>query len=255
MAEQFLSRLNKMDDSINQLGETLKRMITILGTVTEIKSEVRQAKDEILQALANMPSAAPQTAGPVVDNTDEYAKMVVQEVGAVRVFVQESVESLKNDMMGLLNEMAVSLEAAAAPPPAPVAPAPAPVPEPIHTPAPTPTPAPVEELVETYLETPVETATPTSSSISPDRAMKVADQLDIILKSLKMGCVSGDVIETMTDAKAEIMKIVPSDPIMVKMDRWAGIVSAYPKRKELQARDILKLKKDLKEEIPKYRPA
>ena len=59
MAEQFLSRLNKMEDSINQLGETLKRMITILGTVTEIKSEVRTAKDEIIQALANSPSAAP----------------------------------------------------------------------------------------------------------------------------------------------------------------------------------------------------
>jgi hypothetical protein len=39
------------------------------------------------------------------------------------------------------------------------------------------------------------------------------------------------------------------------MDKWAGVVSAYPKRKELQARDILKLKKDLKAEIPKYRPA
>ena len=51
------------------------------------------------------------------------------------------------------------------------------------------------------------------------------------------------------------MKIVPSDPIMVKMDRWIGTVSAYPKRHELQARDILKLKKDLKTEIPKYRPA
>ena len=85
MAEQFLSRLNKMEESINQLGETLKRMITILGTVTEIKSEVRTAKDEILQALANMPAAAPAAAPD--DNTDEYANMVVQEVGAVRVFV------------------------------------------------------------------------------------------------------------------------------------------------------------------------
>jgi len=248
MAEQFLSRLNKMEDSINQLGETLKRMITILGTVTEIKSEVRIAKDEIIQALANLPSAAP--AAPSADNTDEYAKMVFQEVGAVRVFVQESVESLKNDMISMLNEMAVSLEASAAKTPAaPVAPAPTPVvptTAPVETPAPVPTPAPVE--------TPVAGA-PVSTSIPTDRAMQVADQLEIILKSLKMGCVAGKVMDTMTEAKAEIMKIVPSDPIMVKMDKWAGTVSSYPKRKELQARDILKIKKDIKSEIPKYRPA
>ena len=251
MAEQFLSRLNKMEDSINQLGETLKRMITILGTVTEIKSEVRTAKDEILQALANMPSAAPSAPAPI-DNTDEYAKMVVQEVGAVRVFVEESVESLKNDMMGLLNEMIVSLDKAVSAPP-PVAPAPAPAAAPTPVPEPAPTPAP--EPAQAPVETPAAPAAAMSSSISPDRAMKVADQLDIILKSLKMGCVAGKVLDIMTDAKAEIMKIVPSDPIMVKMDKWAGTVSAYPKRKELQARDILKLKKDLKTEIPKYRPA
>lgn len=248
MAEQFLSRLNKMEDSINQLGETLKRMITILGTVTEIKSEVRIAKDEIIQALANLPTSAP--AAPAADNTDEYAKMVYQEVGAVRVFVQESVESLKNDMIGLLNEMVANIaESAAQAPPAPVAPAPTPVaptPAPVETPAPAPTPAPVE--------TPA-AAAPAPSSIPADRAMQVADQLEIILKSLKMGCVAGKVLDTMGEAKAEIMKIVPSDPIMVKMDKWAGTVSSYPKRKELQARDILKIKKDLKAEIPKYRPA
>jgi len=237
MAEQFLSRLNKMEESINQLGETLKRMITILGTVTEIKSEVRTAKDEILQALANLP--APTPAAPIDDNTDELAKMVVQEVGAVRVFVQESMETLKADMMSLLNEMVASFESAA------VAPPPAPAPAAVPTPAPTPAAAEPAAIPDV----------PVSTTIPADRAMKVADQLDVILKSLKMGCVAGEVLNTMTQAKAEIMKIVPSDPIMVKMDKWAGVVGAYPKRKELQARDILKLKKDLKAEIPKYRPA
>ncbi|GAG40293.1 unnamed protein product, partial [marine sediment metagenome] len=53
----------------------------------------------------------------------------------------------------------------------------------------------------------------------------------------------------------EIMKIVPSDPIMVKIDKMMGIVGTYPKRNELQARDIRKLQKEIKEEIPKYRPA
>jgi hypothetical protein len=251
MAEQFLSRLNKMEESINQLGETLKRMITILSTVTEIKSEVRTAKDEILQALARMPSATPSAAAPI-DNTDEYAKMVIQEVGSVRVFVQESIESLKKDMMGLLSEMFTAFEETFSTPP-PAAPAPVSVPTPAPTPIPEPTPTPAPTPAPEAI--PEELAVEFSSSISPDRAMKIADQLDNILYSLKMGCIAGDVLDTMSEAKAEIMNIVPSDPIMVKMDKWAGTVSAYPKRKELQARDILKLKKDLKTEIPKYRPA
>jgi hypothetical protein len=85
--------------------------------------------------------------------------------------------------------------------------------------------------------------------------MKVADELQKILDSMKMGCVAGDVLDVMGEAKAEIMKIVPSDPIMVGIDKWAGIVAGYPKRNELQARDILKIKKALRKEIPKYRPA
>ena len=254
MAEQFLSRLEKIEESINQLGETLKRMITILGAVTEIKSDIRMAKDEILQALTNLPTSAPST--PIVDNTDEYAKMVIQEVGAVRVFVQESVESLKNDMVDILSEMAVSLEAVdTAPPPAPVTPTPAPVqvPTPASTPARVaPTPEPVYEEPAPVYEEP---AAPIAMSISVDRAMRVADQLALVVKSLKMGCIAGDVLDGMNEAKAEIMKIVPSDPIMVKMDKWAGTVSAYPKRHQIQARDILKLKKELNAEIPKYRPA
>ncbi len=235
MAEQFLSRLNKIEESINQLGETLKRMITILGTVTEIKSEIRVAKDEILQAIANMPAPV---APP--DNTDEFAKMVVQEVGNVRVFVQESMENFRNEMTAAMKEMVAGFaELSVTAAPAPVAPAPAP--RASRAPAPE---APAQEA-------PVYD----SGSIPADRAMKVADQLEKILDSLKMGCVSGDVLEIMTDAKDEITKIVPSDPIMVKIDKWAGLVSSYPKRNELQARDVIKLKKEIKDEVPKYRPA
>ena len=81
--------------------------------------------------------------------------------------------------------------------------------------------------------------------------MKIADQLDVILKSLKMGCKAGPVLEIMNDAKAEIMKIVPSDPIMISIDKWVGVVNSYSLRHELQAKDILKLKKGLKAEISK----
>ena len=228
MAEQFLSRLNKIEESINQLGETLKRMITILGAVTEIKSELRVTKEEILQAIANQPAPTPH-----VDNSDELAKMVVQEVGAVRVFVQESMEKFKIEMTSVLEGMMESIAEVAA------------------APAPTSYAAPTPSNVPPAQETPVYE----SSSIPADRAMQVADHLEKILDSLKMGCISGDVLDIMTEAKAEIMKIVPSDPIMVKIDKWSGLVSSYPKRNELQARDVIKLKKDLKDEIPKFRPA
>ena len=241
MAEQFIARLTKIEESINQLGETLKRMITILGTVTEIKSEVRVAKDEIITALSNQPQAA-----PAPDDQEALASMVVQEVGAIRVFVQESMEKLRNEMIQIIENMpapAPVAPAPAAPAPAPVAPAPAPVPQPTPVPAPEPTPAPA----------PAASVAP--SSIPADRAMQIADHLQSIIKSLKMGCKAGDVLDTMAESKDAITKIVPSDPIMVHIDRWAGVVGGYQKRKELQARDILKLKKEIKAEIPKYRPA
>ena len=236
MAEQFLGRLTKIEESINQLGETLKRMITILGTVTEIKSEVRVAKDEIIAALGKQRDAA-----PAADNQEALAAMVVQEVGAVRVFVQEAVEQIRQEMRDLVKQ----IPAPAAPAPAPVAPTPAPKPEPAAAPPPTPTPAPAPA--------PAPAAAP--SSVPADRAMQIADHLDSIIKSLKMGCKAGAVLDSMAEAKAAIEKIVPSDPIMVRIDQWAGIVGGYQKRKELQARDILKLKKEIKKEIPKYRPA
>jgi len=230
MAEQFLNRLNKMDESIHQLGETLKRMITILGTVTEIKSEVRAAKEEIIRALASKPVAAPIEH----DHTDELAKMVVQEVGDVRVFVQQSMESLKNDMVELLQVMIANVEKVQITTPAPSkAPASA---------APRRAPAPVYEESEEQV----------SSSIPADRSMKIGDELTGVLSSLKMGCVSGDVLDAMTLAKESIMNTVPSDPIMVKIDKWVELVSNYPRRNQLQARDVVKLKKELKEEIQRY---
>jgi hypothetical protein len=228
MAEQFLNRLNKMEESINQLGETLKRMITILGTVTEIKSEVRVAKEEIIKALGALPKAAP--AQP--DHSDELAKMVVQEVGAVRVFVQQSMETLRNEMIELLQEMisAAQVQQVAAPVVAPTSPAPKRAPPPVYE----------------------EEEAPIQSSLPADRSMKIADELTAIMNSLKMGCVAGDVLEALSTAKESIMSTVPSDPIMVKIDKWVGLVGNYPKRNELQARDVIKLKKDLKEEISRY---
>jgi len=238
MAEQFLSRLTKIEDSINQLGETLKRMITILGTVTEIKSEVRVAKDEIISALGKQAPPA-----PAADNQEALASMVVQEVGAIRVFVQESVERLRNELTQIIENMPAP--APAAPAPGPVIPTPTPTPPPVQTPSPEPSIAPTPE------PTPASAVAP--SSVPADKAMQIADHLNSIVKSLKMGCIAGDVLDAMAEAKDAITKIVPSDPIMVHIDRWAGLVGGYQRRKEIQARDIIKLKKDIKAEIPKYK--
>ena len=134
--------------------------------------------------------------------------------------------------------------------PAPAAPAPAPTPAPAPV---EPTPAPVAP--PTPAPTPAPAASVAPSSIPADRAMQIADHLQTIIKSLKMGCKAGPVLEVMAESREAITKIVPSDPIMVHIDRWASVVGGYQKRKELQARDILKLKKEIKTEIPKYRPA
>jgi hypothetical protein len=220
-------------------------MITILGTVTEIKSEVRVSKDEIIAALGNLPEPTSTS-----DNSEALASMVVQEVGAIRVFVQESIENLRKEMMQLVANHRDEITKAIANMPAP-APTPKPTPKPKAAPAPQPAPVPAP----TPAPEPVAIDPSAASSLPADKAMQIAGHLNSIVKSLKMGCKAGAVLTAMDEAKESIMKIVPSDPIMVAIDRWAGVVGGYQKRKELQARDILKLKKEIKAEIPKYQPA
>jgi len=225
MAEQFLSRLNQIESSIEGLGETLKRMITVLGAITEIKSEVTQTKAEILAAISEL-KATTSEAPAVAPVTDELEATFKAELESLRTFVESSMESLLEEVSSAAESVPVQ---AAQPVAAPTA-----IPEPVAS-----SPPPVT----------------TTSSLPADKAMKIAEQLTAILKFLKMGCKSEDVQDAMSDAKEEILKIVPSDPVMIRIDKWVGIVAAYPKRKELQARDILKLKKEIKAEIGSYSPA
>jgi hypothetical protein len=224
MAEQFLSKLTQIEASIEGLGETLKRMITVLGAITEIKSEITQAKTEILTAITTLKSA--QAAAPAPDTSvvkEELESTFKAELENLRSFVESSMDSL-------MEEVTSAVES---------------------TPAPTP-------VASTSAPSPSEAASqvPTmTSSLPADKAMKISEELATILKSLKMGCKSGDVQESMNEAKESILKIVPSDPVMIKIDKWIGIVASYPKRKELQARDILKLKKEIKADIESYSPA
>jgi hypothetical protein len=227
MAEQFLSRLNQIEASIEGLGETLKRMITVLGAITEIKSEITQAKTEILSAMTEIKSTAatpaPEQAAAI---SQEFESTFKAELENLRSFVESSMDSLMEEV-----------SSAMASTPAPVAATPTAA-------ASSATPDPAASIAPTM-----------TSSLPADKSMKIADQLTSILKSLKMGCKSGDVQDTMAGAKDEILKIVPSDPVMIRIDKWVGVVAAYPKRKELQARDILKLKKEIKAEIEAYSPA
>jgi hypothetical protein len=236
MAEQFLSRLQDIEKSIGALDATLKRMVTILANMDEIRSDIRLTKDEILDAIKTAPASSTDSGG----NLDHVAVLVKGQFDQIATFIGEALEAMKDDMVVAMKEIQ-----AAAPPVVMAAPAPKAAAAPA---APAPTPEP--EIVVTQAA-----PMPTTVTIPADRAMKIADELDNIIASLKMGCKAGDVIDQIDDSKANIQKIVESDPVMIKIDQWKGIVAAYPKRKELQARDILKIKKGIRAEIPKYRPA
>lgn len=245
MAEEFLNRLNKLEEKIDGLGETLMRMITILGNVTEVKSDVRMAKEEILEEFKKIPEPVASQPGVTKDEmskmlssipaasgsgpgltSEEVSQIVKGELAAILEPILESIQDLQESLHSKIDEIEV--------------------PEPVIV---------TTEAPAGAMNAPSAHAVHPGGPLSADKGMKVADQLENIMASLKMGCKAGAVLDVLTESKAEIMKIVPSDPIMVKIDKWAGIVNTYSLRHELQAKDILKLKNELKDEIPKYRPA
>lgn len=245
MAEEFVSRLIGLEKKIDGLGETLMRMITILGSVTEIKGDIRVVvKEEILEGIKRIPQAPPTAPGVTKEDLVEIMGNLPKAGGGNGLSAEEVSQIVKAEMAVVLEVFLSSIAV---------------LKEELHSkidaielPAPVMTSAaPVAAPDGVSASAPVMAGVP----VSADRGMQVADQLETILASLRMGCKAGAVLEIMGDSKAEIMKIVPSDPIMVKIDKWVGIVSTYSKRHELQAKDILKMKKDIKEEIPKYRPA
>lgn len=214
MAEQFLNRLSQIESSIASLGKTLERMITILTAVTEIKSELKLTKGEILEAISKQPRATPATG-----LGDEAVKMLKAEIQRIEGSLTEAIESLRQEVSQSIQGIQIA---------APTAVGESVVAAPSFAPA---------------------------AKVPADKAMKVADILQGVIGSLKMGCLAGDVLGAMADAKTSVMKILPSDAIMVKIDRWSGMVATYPKRNELQAKDILKLKQEIKAEIARYQPA
>ncbi|MHA2601393.1 MAG: hypothetical protein AM324_004580 [Candidatus Thorarchaeota archaeon SMTZ1-83] len=234
MAEQFLNRLKDIEKSIGALDETLKRMITILGAMTEIRSDIRMAKDEILDAIKSAPKGGTGSS----PDMDEIAVLIKGQFDTIGKFINDAMESTRTDILAAMKQV-----------PAAAAPAPAARPPPKTTPAPKPEP-PAPEIVVTPAA-----PTPATVAIPADKAMRIADELDNIIVSLKMGCKAGEVLDQMEDSRAEILKVVETDPVLVQLDKWQGVVAGYEKRKELQARDILKLKKEIRKEVPKYRPA
>ncbi|MFW9886575.1 MAG: hypothetical protein ACFFER_00220 [Candidatus Thorarchaeota archaeon] len=234
MAEQFLSRLQDIERAIAGLDDTLKRMVTILANMDEIRSDIRLTKDELLEAIKAVPAPSADTGG----NLDHVADLVKGQFDQIATFIGEALEAVKEDMVDAMAEIQ-----AIAPPTV------------VATPPPTAAAAPSATATEPEILVTQPAPTPTTVTIPADKAMMIANELDNIVASLKMGCRAGDVIDQIDESKANILKFVESDPVMIKIDQWKGIVAAYPKRKELQARDILKIKKGIRAEIPKYRPA
>ncbi|NHJ13107.1 MAG: hypothetical protein EAX95_05485 [Candidatus Thorarchaeota archaeon] len=244
MAEQFLSRLNELEKRIDTLAQSLERMMAFMAAIPELQNEMKSVRSEVKEALKS--TKAGSAGNEKVEAMYTLVKGQFDEIGGL---IAAAVEAAKDQLMAAVVEIPAAV-ASRMPAEAPAAVAPKAAAK-TKSAAPPPEPAkPEPEIVVT----PVPEA-PEIVQIPADRAMKIAEQLEAILGSLKMGCIAGDVLEQMDVSKSEILKIVPSDPIMVKIDKWAGLVSSYPKRNELQARDILKLKKDLREEIPKYTPA
>ncbi|MFX1265802.1 MAG: hypothetical protein ACFFH0_10520, partial [Promethearchaeota archaeon] len=167
MAEQFLNRLKDIEKSIGALDETLKRMITILGAMTEIRSDIRMAKEEILDAI----KAAPEGGTGAAPDMDEIAVLIKGQFDTIGKFINDAMESTRADIFAAMKQM-----------PAPAAPAarPAPTPKPAPTPAPKP---PAPEIVVTPAA-----PSPATVTIPADKAMRIADELDNIVASLKMGC-------------------------------------------------------------------
>jgi uncharacterized phage infection (PIP) family protein YhgE len=235
MAEQFLSRLTEIESSIASLGETLKRMVTILSTLNEIKSEVRIATEQIMTAIQTIPQAQAQAA-----SQEEALAAIRGDLASLNTSIDSTLKSFRQEIQTMIQNIP-------APAPAPII-APATIPSPAPIPAPIPAPA---QVAPASVEAPIAAG----GSVSPHASMQIAAQLEAIVATLKMGCKAGTVLDQMASSKAEIIKIVPSDPIMVKIDKWNGVVAAVPRRKELQARDILKIKKEMKKEIKRYQPA
>jgi hypothetical protein len=234
MAEQFLSKLTKIEEKIDGLGETLKRMVTILSEVTEIKSEIRLAKDEVLDLIKNSIPASPPSAEPHENIADqmsgEFSKIQDMITGIQEQMdskIQELIEPKFQQFQEEVRALILSAPAQA-------------------------TPAAVGTEASAASE-----AAPSISAapVSAAKSMKIAEHLQTILGSLKMGCKAGDVLDTIAESREQITKIVESDPITVKIDKWTSEVGKTRRRKELQARDILKIKKELRKEIKKYSPA
>ncbi|MHA1588158.1 MAG: hypothetical protein ACTSV9_05205 [Candidatus Thorarchaeota archaeon] len=235
MAEQFLSRLTEIESSIASLGETLKRMVTLLSALNEIKSEVRIATEQIMTAIQTIPQAQAQAG-----IQEKTIAAIRGDLATLSTSVTSTLDSFRQEIQTMVQNI-----------PAPVS---APPIAPVTTPAPKPAPAPAPPPVQ-VAPAPVEDPIAAGGSVSPHAGMQIAAQLEAMVATLKMGCKAGAVLDQFASSKAEITKIVPSDPIMVKIDKWNGVVAAVPRRKELQARDILKIKKEMKKEIKRYQPA
>jgi len=89
LAEQFLSRLQDIEKTIAGLDDTLKRMVTILANMDEIRSDIRLTKDEILEAIKAVPASNSDSGG----NLDHVADLVKGQFDQIATFIGKALEA------------------------------------------------------------------------------------------------------------------------------------------------------------------
>ncbi len=213
MAEVFLKRLEHIETSIKDINESMARLVKLFGTFTELKVDMNAFKDEILARIEELES---KVASGEVQTSGEGGSVDLSEV-------YEKIDNLAQKLESIEEKLGEILSSGAKP-------------------------APVEGAEQT--ETFAIPGSPTEGlAIPPERAKPVVDILRGVIAAMKFGVTSGELMEKMEQAKTDIMKYLPSDPVLVKFDQWMNVLMKTPKRNEVKTRDIRFLKTEVNSEI------
>ncbi len=214
MAEIFLKRLEHIETSIKDINDSMARLVKLFGAFTEIKVDMEAFKEEILARINEFEAKVGASEGGGAASVDlagfeEKFDELAQKIDAIAEKVEEILSSGAKSAAG-------AVEGAEG------------------------------EKAETFAIP----GSPTEGlAIPPDRAKPVVDILRGVIAAMKFGVTSGELTEKMENAKAEIIKYLPSDPVLVKIDQWINILMKTPKRNEVKTRDIRFLKTEVNSEI------
>ena len=214
MAEVFLQRLEHIENSIKDINDSMSRLVKLFSSFTEIKVDMEAFKNEIIERIERIESK-------VASNVAGEGTGISIDLSAF----EEKFEAL-NQKLEAIEAKLEEISTSGVKPSAPV------------------------EGAPSEAETFAIPGSPTEGlAIPPDRAKPVVDILKGIIASMHFGVTSGELIDKMTEAKNDIMKYLPSDPVLVKIDQWVNMLMNTPKRNEVKAREIRLLKTEVNSEI------